>query len=71
MPRVDAARSAVNASKRGASYLIKGGKVLLRGAGDAIGRSVKSLRELGERLLARTKLRGFQQPGGAPGRGTR
>jgi hypothetical protein len=55
-----AARGAVNLVKRGANFLIKGSKVLLRGAGDAIGRAVKSLRELGEKLLAKTKFKGFR-----------
>ena len=55
-----AARGAVNLVKRGVNYLIKGSKVFLRGAGDAIGRAVKSLREMGERLLARTKFKGFR-----------
>lgn len=57
---VKAVRGAVNIVKRGANYFVKGGKVLLRGAGDAVERGVKSLRELGERLLARTKFRGFR-----------
>lgn len=55
-----AARGAVNLVKRGANYVIKGSKVLLRGPGDAIGRAVKNLRELGEKLLARTKFKGFR-----------
>jgi hypothetical protein len=55
-----AARGAVGAARRAGQFLIKGGKVLLRGAGDAIQRGVKSLRGLGERLLARTRFRGFR-----------
>lgn len=55
-----AVEGGMNLVKRGAHYVIKNGKVLLRGAGDATERNVKNLRELGERLLARTKFRGFR-----------
>jgi hypothetical protein len=55
-----AVRGGTKLVARGANYVIKNGKVLLRGAGDAVERNVKSLRDLGERLLARTKFRGFR-----------
>lgn len=51
---------AVAAMGRGLRYVIKAGKVLLRGVGQAISRGVKSLRELGARLLSRSRFKGFR-----------
>jgi Domain of unknown function (DUF4157) len=45
---------------RGAQYVIRAGKVLLRGVGRAVSRGVKRLRELGARLLSRTRFKGFR-----------
>ena len=54
------ARGAMRIARRGAQYVLKGGKVLLRGAGQGISRGVKRLRELGARLLQRTRFKGFR-----------
>jgi hypothetical protein len=57
------ARSSVRvvaAIGRGSQYVIRAGKVLLRGVGEAVARGVKSLRELGARLLSRTRFKGFR-----------
>ena len=57
------ARSSVRvvaAIGRGAQYVIKAGKVLLRGVGQAISRGIKSLREFGARLLSRSRFKGFR-----------
>jgi hypothetical protein len=45
---------------RGVQYLIRAGKVLLRGIGRAISRGVKRLRELGARLLSRSRFKAFR-----------
>jgi len=45
---------------RGVQYVIRAGKVLLRGVGRAISRGVKRLRELGARLLSRSRFKGFR-----------
>jgi hypothetical protein len=50
----------VSAIGRGAQYVIRAGKVLLRGVGRAIGQGVKQLRKLGARLLARSRFKGFR-----------
>jgi hypothetical protein len=55
-----AARRAMDLARRGVDYLLKSGKVLLRGAGQGIGRGVKRLRELGARLLSRTRFKAFR-----------
>ena len=44
----------------GAHYMLRGGKVILRGIGRGIGRAAKSLKDLGTRLLARTRFKGFR-----------
>ncbi len=54
------ARGAMRVARRGAQYVLKGGKVLLRGVGQGISRGVKRLRELGARLLQRTRFKGFR-----------
>jgi hypothetical protein len=54
------ARGAMRIARRGAQYVLKGGKVLLRGVGQGISRGVKRLRELGARLLQRTRFKGFR-----------
>jgi hypothetical protein len=46
--------------RRGAGYVIKAGKVLLRGPGRAIANGVKRLKNLGARLLAKTRFNGFR-----------
>ena len=53
-------RSAASVARRGAGYAVKGSKVILRGAGDAIDSSVRTLRELGTRLVGRTRFKGFR-----------
>ncbi len=53
-------RAAARGLARGAQYLIRAGKVLLRGVGRAVSRGVKHLRELGARLLSRTRFKGFR-----------
>jgi hypothetical protein len=55
-----AASAGARGLARGAQYVIRAGKVLLRGVGRAVSRGVKRLRELGARLLARTKFKGFR-----------
>ncbi|MCB9760867.1 MAG: hypothetical protein H6739_13600 [Alphaproteobacteria bacterium] len=55
------AKAAARGAQRGAAYAVRQGKVILRGVGDsAIGRGARSLGELGERLLAKTRFRGFK-----------
>ena len=54
------AKGAMNLARRGIDYVIKGGKVLLRGAGQGIARGAKRLRDLGARLLQRTRFKGFR-----------
>ena len=54
------ARGAMRIARRGAQYVLEGGKVLLRGAGQGISRGVKRLRDLGARLLQRTRFKGFR-----------
>ena len=54
------ARGAMRIARRGAQYVLKGGKVLLRGVGQGISRGVKRLRDLGARLLQRTRFKGFR-----------
>jgi hypothetical protein len=46
--------------RSGAQYVIRAGKVLLRGVSRGFSRGVKRLRDLGARLLARTKFKGFR-----------
>jgi hypothetical protein len=55
-----AGKAIARVARAGAQYVIRAGKVLLRGAGRGIGRAVKRIKELGVRLLARTKFRGFR-----------
>ena len=50
----------VSAIGRGAQYVIRAGKVLLRGVEQAIARGIKSLREFGARLLSRSRFKGFR-----------
>ncbi len=54
------ARGVGRAARAGAGYVVKGGKVLLRGAGRGIARGAKRLRELGSKLLSRTRFKGFR-----------
>ena len=54
------ARGATHVARRGAGYVVNGGKVLLRGAGRGITTGAKRLRELGARLLGRTRFKGFR-----------
>ncbi|MCB9760869.1 MAG: type II toxin-antitoxin system HicA family toxin [Alphaproteobacteria bacterium] len=55
------AKAAVGVARRGAEFVLERGRVLLKGLGDsAVGRGARSLAELGEALLARTRFRGFK-----------
>ncbi|NTX67272.1 hypothetical protein HUA74_42145 [Myxococcus sp. CA051A] len=54
------ASGAARVLRGGASYVLKGGKVLLRGVGKGIARGVENLRALGGRLLSRTRFKGFR-----------
>jgi hypothetical protein len=53
-------KGALRLARRGAEYVLRGGKVLLRGVSQGIARGVKRLRDLGTRLLGRTKFTGFR-----------
>jgi hypothetical protein len=53
-------RGAMDLVRRGVGYLLKGGKVLLRGVGQGISRGVQRLRDLGARLLSRTRFKAFR-----------
>jgi Domain of unknown function (DUF4157) len=55
-----AGKGIARVAKAGAQYIIRAGKVLLAGVGRGIGRAAKRLRDLGERLLARTRFKGFR-----------
>jgi hypothetical protein len=55
-----AGRGAMRAIRSGAQYVLRAGKVLLRGVGRGFGRGVKRLRDLGARLLGRTRFKGFR-----------
>lgn len=55
-----AARGTAALARRGIHYIIKGGKVLLRGAGRGIASGAKRLTDLGTDLLQRTRFRGFR-----------
>ena len=54
------ARGATKIVRRGAGHAIKGGKVLLQGVGRGSTRAARRLRELGARLLQRTRFKGFR-----------
>src|SRR5262245_22237869 len=53
-------KGAAKIARKGAQYVLKAGKVLLRGAGKGIGRAAKRIKDLGAKLLARTKFKGFR-----------
>ncbi|NTX06637.1 hypothetical protein [Myxococcus sp. CA040A] len=54
------ASGAARVLRGGASYVLEGGKVLIRGVGKGIARGVENLRALGGRLLSRTRFKGFR-----------
>ncbi|MCB9759872.1 MAG: hypothetical protein H6739_08565 [Alphaproteobacteria bacterium] len=55
------AKAVVGVARRGAEFVLERGRVLLKGLGNsAVGRGARSLAELGEALLARTRFRGFK-----------
>lgn len=54
------AKGAASVARRGVGYVIKGGKVLLGGVGRGIAKGAKRLRDLGARLLSRTRFKGFR-----------
>src|SRR5262245_16856132 len=47
-------------ARRGAQYVLRAGKVLLRGVGRGIGKVAKRIKDLGARLLAKTRFKGFR-----------
>ncbi len=56
-----AGRTLTSAGRRAGQYVVKQGKVLLRGvARSGIGRAAKRLDDFGKRLLAKTRFKGFR-----------
>jgi hypothetical protein len=55
-----AGKGIARVAKAGLGYVVRAGKVLLGGVGRGIGRVAKRIKDLGAKLLARTKFKGFR-----------